>query len=409
MPQPFDVAAVRAQFPILSQSLGARPLVYLDNAASAQKPLAVLEAVRAFDATDYANIHRGVHTLSQRATRAYEAARVAVQRFLHAAHDHEVIFTRGTTESFNLLAWSWGRHNLGPSDAVILSAMEHHANIVPWQLLAQERGFALRVIPVLADGTLDLEAARALLRAPGARLLSVTHVSNALGTVNPVEELIEAAHAVGALVALDGAQAVPHLAVDVQALGCDFYAFSAHKLFGPTGVGVLYGRAELLAQMPPFMGGGDMIERVSFEGTTFAAPPARFEAGTPNITGAIGLAAALAWLQDLDLAGAHAHEAALLADATARLRAIPGIELVGTAPRKVPVLSFTLAGAHADDLGMILDQMGVAVRTGHHCAQPLMAALGVRATARASFAFYNTHQEVEALAHAVQTAARLLT
>lgn len=398
---PFDVERVRADFPLLRQRVAdGRPLVYLDNAATTQKPQTVIDAMSRFYAEDNANIHRGVYDLCERATRLYEGARFTAQRFLNAAEAREIVFVRGTTEGVNLVAQSFCRPRLSPGDEVVVSAMEHHSNIVPWQLVCEERGARLRVIPMNARGELVLDGLEDLL-GPRTRMLAVTHVSNALGTVNPVREIVARAHARGVPVLVDGAQATPHFRVDVRDLGCDFYTVSGHKVFGPTGVGLLYGRLEHLEAMPPYQGGGDMIRSVSFEKTTFAAPPARFEAGTPNIGGAIGLAAALDYVTALDWDAVGAHEGELLAHASEALSAIAGLRIIGTAAQKVGVVSFVLDGAHAHDIGTIVDEDGVALRTGHHCAQPAMEFFGVPATARASFAFYNTHAEIEVLATAV--------
>jgi cysteine desulfurase/selenocysteine lyase len=398
---PFDVERVRADFPLLRQRVAdGRPLVYLDNAATTQKPQKVIDAMSRFYAEDNANIHRGVYDLCERATRLYEGARFTAQRFLNAAEAREIVFVRGTTEGVNLVAQSFCRPRLSPGDEVVVSAMEHHSNIVPWQLVCEERGARLRVVPMNARGELVLDGLEDLL-GPRTRMLAVTHVSNALGTVNPVREIVARAHARGVPVLVDGAQATPHFRVDVRDLGCDFYTVSGHKVFGPTGVGLLYGRLEHLEAMPPYQGGGDMIRSVSFEKTTFAAPPARFEAGTPNIGGAIGLAAALDYVVALDWDAVGVHEGDLLAHANETLSAIPGLRIIGTAAQKVGVVSFVLDGAHAHDIGTIVDEDGVALRTGHHCAQPAMEFFGVPATARASFAFYNTHAEIEVLAAAV--------
>ena len=391
----FDVARVRADFPILHQQVNGRPLVYLDNAASAQKPTAVLDAVRRFDETTYSNIHRGVHVLSERATDAFEQARGKAQRLLHAADPHEIVFLRGTTEALNLVASSFGK-SLEPGDEVMLTWMEHHSNIVPWQMLRDERGVTLVVAPVDDRGELDLDALEKLF-SPRTKVVAVTHVSNALGTVNPIAEIVEIAHRHGAIVVVDGAQAAPHMQVDVQALGCDFYAFSGHKLFGPSGIGVLYGRKELLEKLPPYQGGGSMIASVTFDETRYAKPPARFEAGTPNITGAIGLGAAIDYVEGIGFETITAHEGRLLALATERLSEIPGVRLIGTARRKAAVVSFVIDGVHPHDIGTILDQEGIAVRTGHHCAQPLMMRFNVPATGRASFGLYNTKEEADAL------------
>jgi cysteine desulfurase/selenocysteine lyase len=402
----FDLARVRADFPILGRQVRGRPLVYLDNAASAQKPRAVIDAVARCYGEFYANVERGVHTLSQLATAAHERARETVRRFLNAASAAEIIFVRGATDAINLVAWSYGRQRLGAGDEVLVTALEHHSNLVPWQMLCAERGAVLRVAPIDARGQVELAELERLL-SPRTRIAAVTHASNVLGTVTPLRAMIEMAHRHGAVVLVDGAQAVPHLEVDVQRLGCDFYAFSGHKVYGPSGIGALFGRAELLAEMPPWQGGGGMIEAVSYQHSTYAPPPHRFEAGTPNIEGAVGLAAALDYMARLGLAEAAAWEGRLLARASALLAAIPGLRLVGTAEERVPVLSFVLDGVHPHDVGTVLDGEGIAVRTGHHCAQPLMDRLGVPATARASFAFYNTMEEVEALAAAVERAREL--
>jgi cysteine desulfurase/selenocysteine lyase len=391
-----DVERLRADFPILHQEVHGKPLVYLDNAASAQKPRAVIDSVARFDSTDYANIHRGVHTLSQRATAAFEASRDRVKELLNAADRKEIVFTRGTTESINLIAHSYGRTSLHLGDEIIVSTMEHHSNIVPWQMVCRERGAVLRVIPMSDEGELDLDAYEQLL-GPHTRLVALVHVSNALGTINPVREMIALARAHGVPVLLDGAQAVPHLAVDVQALDCDFYAFSSHKLFGPSGVGVLYGKAALLEAMPPYQGGGEMISAVTFEKTFYKGLPGKFEAGTPNITGVVGLGAAIDYVTAIgfDAIGAWEHE--LLLYATERLGEIPQVRIMGTAREKAAVVSFVVEGIHPHDIGTILDREGIAVRTGHHCAQPVMQRLQVPATTRASFAFYNTKAEVDTL------------
>ena len=405
-PPALDVAAVRAQFPILAERVHGKPLVYLDSAATAQKPLAVLAALDHFYRHDYASVHRGVHLLSQRATEAYEAARVRVARFLGAGDPAEVVFTRGATEALNLVAWSYARPRLSPGDEVLVTEMEHHSNIVPWQIVCAETGARLVVAPVDDRGELRLEELARLL-SPRTRVVALVHVSNAVGTVNPVAEVAALAREVGAAVVVDGAQAAPHLAVDVAALGCDFYAFSGHKVYGPTGIGALWGRRELLAAMPPYQGGGGMIARVSFAGTEYAPAPARFEAGTPNGAGAVGLAAALDWLEGVGLPAVAAHEHDLLVYASELLAGIPGVRLIGTARERAAVLSFLVAGVHAHDLGTILDAEGVAVRAGHHCAQPLMERFGIAATARASFAVYNTREEVEALARGVRRAQQI--
>lgn len=406
MKAPYDVARVRADFPILARRVNGRPLVYLDNAASTQRPRAVLAAVEHYETQLHANVHRGVHTLSQLATDAFEAARERVRRFLNARSTREIIFVRGTTEAINLVAQSWGRTTLKAGDEILISALEHHANIVPWQMTCAATGARLVVAPIDAQGDLVFDEFVRLLN-PRTRLVAMAHVSNALGTVLPIRQVIDAAHARGIPVLIDGAQAVAHEQVDVQALGCDFYCFSSHKLYGPTGIGVLYGREELLAAMPPWQGGGEMIRTVSFTESTWNELPFKFEAGTPHISGAIGLAAAMDYLEALDVTQAAAHENALLQQATAALQEIPGITLHGTARHKAAVLSFTLKGVHPHDVGTILDHEGVAIRAGHHCAMPLMGVLGVTATARASFACYNTTQEVQQLALAVQKARKV--
>lgn len=396
----FDVERVRADFPILARRVYDKPLVYLDSAASAQKPRQVLEAMDLAATQHYANVHRGVHRLSQEATDLFERARERVRRFINAGSADEVIFTRGATEAMNLVAQSYGRAFLQAGDEVILSTLEHHSNIVPWQMLREAIGIEIKVVPIGDDGAFDLEAYERLL-SPRTKLVAVTHVSNALGTVVPVKAVIEAAHAAGALVLIDGCQAAPHVALDVQALDADFYAFSGHKVYGPTGIGVLYGRKRLLNAMPPYQGGGEMIESVSFEKTTYKQAPHRFEAGTPAILEAIGLEAALDYLEALGREAVAAHEAGILAYAHERLAQVPGIRLVGTAPEKASIVSFVMEDIHAHDIGTIVDRMGVAVRVGHHCAEPLMHRLGVASTARASFGLYNTREEVDALAEAL--------
>ena len=399
-----DVARVRADFPALHQQVNGRPLVYLDNAATTQKPQAVLDALLGFYSRDCANVHRGVHALSQRATDAYEGARETVARFLNA-RPREIVFTRGTTEAINLVAYSYGSR-LSPGDEILITELEHHSNIVPWQMLAERTGARLRVAPIDDRGEIILEEFQRLL-GPRTRIVAVAHVSNALGTVNPVEEICRLAHTYGARVLVDGAQAVPHLAVDVRALDCDFYAFSGHKIYGPTGIGVLFGRWELLEAMPPYQGGGDMIRSVTFEKTLYNDPPYRFEAGTPHIAGAIGLAAAIEYVTRLGLEEIRRHEQQLLEAATRALEEIPGVRIVGTAAHKAAVVSFVLDGVHPHDVATVLDHEGVAVRAGHHCAQPLMERFGLPATTRASFALYNTLEEVDALAQAVRRAREL--
>jgi cysteine desulfurase/selenocysteine lyase len=392
----YDVEAVRRQFPVLRETVHGRPLVYLDSAASAQKPQAVIDAERHVYERSYANIHRGVHHLSMAATDAYEKARGKVQRFLGAADRREIVLLRGTTEAINLVAQSYGRGYVGAGDEVLITALEHHSNIVPWQLLCEEKGAALRVAPIDDTGEVDMDAFARLL-SPRTRIVSVAHVSNALGTVNPVRRMTELGHAAGAVVVVDGAQAAPHLAVDVRAIGCDFYAFSGHKVYGPSGVGALYGRAALLEAMPPWQGGGDMIASVTFERTTWNEVPYKFEAGTPNIAGGIALGAAIDWVEGIGLGAIAAHEADLLGYGTEILRSVPGLRLVGTAREKAGVLSFVLDGIHPHDAGTILDYEGIAVRTGHHCAQPVMDRFGIPATTRASLACFNTRGELDVL------------
>ena len=392
----FDVGRVREEFPALRQLVHGKPLVYLDNAATTQKPQLVIDTITRFYQEDCSNIHRGVHLLSERATKAYEDVRLAVQQFINAADPAEVIFVRGTTEAINLVAHSYGRTHVQAGDAVLISAMEHHSNIVPWQILCEERGASLRVVPMNGRGEFLLDEYEKLLT-PRTKLVAVSHVSNALGTVNPVRQIIAMAHEHSIPVLVDGAQAVPHLQVDVQELDCDFYAFSGHKMYGPTGVGVLYGKKRLLEAMPPYQGGGDMISSVTFEKTTYNRLPFKFEAGTPNIAGVIGLGAAIEYLGRISLERVAVHEHYLLAYATERISSLPGVRLIGTAQEKAAVLSFVLEGVHPHDIGTVLDQEGIAVRTGHHCAQPVMQFFGVPATTRASFALYNTEEEVDAL------------
>ena len=390
----------REDFPILQTSLYGKSLVYLDNAATTQKPLSVIEAESHYYRNDNANVHRGIHALSQRATDAYEAARVKVQQFINAESPNEIIFVRGTTEAINLVAQSYGRGRFKAGDEIILSQMEHHSNIVPWQILCEQMGANLRIIPVNNIGELEFEAYNRLL-SPRTRLVAVGHVSNALGTINPVRAIIDLAHSRGVPVLLDGAQAIAHLPVDVQALDCDFYAFSGHKLYGPTGVGVLYAKSALLEAMPPYQGGGDMIRSVSFEGTTYNTIPYKFEAGTPNIAGVIGLGAAVDYIRGIGFDALLVNEHALLTYATEAVGAIAGLRIIGNAHEKIGILSFVLDGVHAHDIGTILDRQGVAIRTGHHCAMPLMERLGIAATARASFALYNTKSEIDKLVAAI--------
>ena len=391
-----DAAALRRDFPILRREVHGRPLVYLDNAATTQKPHCVIEAVAGYYRHHNANIHRGVHWLSETATQAHEEARGKVRGFLNAAKDREIIFVRGATEGINLVAHSYGRRQVGPGDEVLITAMEHHSNIVPWQMLCQERGARLRVAPISDDGELDISAFEKLL-SPRTRLAAVGHVSNALGTINPVRRLVATAHARNVPVLVDGAQAVPHMAVDVRELDCDFYVFSGHKVFGPTGIGVLYGKERLLEEMPPYQGGGDMIRSVTFEKTTYNELPYKFEAGTPDIAGAIGLGAAIDYVRRIGMENIRAHERDLLDYGTRAVEQIPGLRLIGTAREKASVLSFIIDGIHPHDIGTILDREGVAVRTGHHCAQPVMDRFGVPATTRASLALYNTPEDIDAL------------
>ncbi|MBI5506671.1 MAG: cysteine desulfurase [Deltaproteobacteria bacterium] len=391
-----DASSIRVEFPILWQSVHGKPLVYLDNAATTQKPACVLDAVDAYYRCDNANVHRAVHTLSERATVAFEQARAQVARFVGARDSSEIVFTRGATEALNLVASSYGDMVLRESDEVVLTEMEHHSNIVPWQMACARTGATLRVVPIDDRGELDIEAFGNLL-GPRTRIVAVTHVSNALGTVNPVAELVAMAHAAGAKVVVDGAQALPHASVDVAALDCDFYAFSGHKVYAPMGVGALYAKRELLDAMPPWQGGGDMILSVTFEKTLYNVPPYKFEAGTPDVGGAVGLGAALAWLESLGIERVAAHENDLMAYAQQALLGVAGLRVVGTAARKAGVHSFMLEGIHPHDVGTILDHQGVAIRTGHHCAQPVMQHFGIAATARASFAVYNTREDVDRL------------
>jgi cysteine desulfurase/selenocysteine lyase len=397
----YDVHEVRKDFPILHQQVNGHPLVYLDNGATSQKPRSVIDAVRHYYERDNANVHRGVHTLSERATNDYEGARDTAQRFINANHRSEVIFVRGSTEAINLVAQSYGRPRLREGDEIIISTMEHHSNIVPWQMLAGQTGATLKVIPISDEGELDMDAYLQML-GPKTRIVSVVHVSNALGTINPVETIIEAAHDAGAVVMLDGAQAAPHLAIDVQTLDSDFYTFSGHKVFGPTGIGVLHGKRALLEEMDAYQGGGDMIRSVSFEDTTYNELPYKFEAGTPNIAGAIGLGAALAYVSNLGIDAIAAQEQEVLEAAVGLLSEIPGLRLIGTAKHKSGIVSFVMDGVHPHDIGTIVDNEGVAIRTGHHCAMPLMKRYGLAATARASFALYNTCEEAQALATAIE-------
>ena len=400
MPSGFDAERVRADFPILQQQVNGKPLVYLDNGATSQKPQAVIDELVRYYSTENANVHRGVHTLSQNATEDYEGARGKVKRLLNAADDHEIVFTRGTTDSLNIVAQSFGKHSLGPGDEVIVSNMEHHSNIVPWQMLREEKGVVLRVVPIDESGELMMDEYERML-SPRTKLVSITHVSNALGTILPVEQIIGMAHAHGVPVMLDGAQAVPHMAVDVRKLDCDFYVFSGHKIFGPTGIGVLYGKAELLDDLPPVQGGGDMIKSVTFERTIYNDLPYKFEAGTPNIAGAIGLGAAIDYVQSVGYESFASYEDDLLEYGTKALEGIEGLRIIGTAPRKAGILSFVMENVHPHDIGTILDAEGVAVRTGHHCAQPVMQRFQIPATVRASMAMYNTKEDIDALVRAI--------
>jgi cysteine desulfurase/selenocysteine lyase len=403
----FDVRAIRAEFPTLEQEVHGRPLVYLDNAATAQKPRAVLDAIARYYEIDNANVHRGVHTLSERATQAYEDSREMVRGFLNASSTHEIVFTRNATESINLVARAWGDANVRAGDHVLITVMEHHSNIVPWQMLCERTGAILDVVPIDDRGDLVWPEVERLITAR-TKIVAVTHQSNALGTVNPVSEIVRLAHRAGALVLIDGSQAVCHMPVDVRAIDADFYVFTGHKLYGPTGIGVLYGREALLEAMPPFLGGGDMIRTVTLQKSTWNDLPYKFEAGTPHISGAIGLGAAITYVTAIGYEPMAAHEASLVADATTALEAIDGVRIVGTAKRKASVVSFVVDGVHPHDVGTIADREGVAIRTGHHCAQPVMDRFGIPATARASFAMYNTHDEVRALAAAIRRAKTVL-
>jgi len=398
-----DLAKIRADFPILAEQVHGKNLIYLDNAATSQKPRAVIDAIVHYYEHLNANIHRGVHTLSVRATEAHNAARETVRRFLNAESTRDVVFVRGATEAINLVAQTYGRTHVGPGDEVLITAMEHHSNIVPWQILCEEKGAVLTVAPIDDRGQLQMDHFAELI-GPRTKIVAVTHLSNALGTVTPLREMIRLAHEHGVPVLVDGAQAVPHFAVDVQALDCDFYAFSGHKVYAPTGIGVLYGKAALLEAMPPYQGGGDMIRSVTFERTTYNDLPYKFEAGTPDIAGAIALRAALDYLGDLGMENVAAHERELLGYATNAVSAVPGVRLIGTAEERAGVLSFVLDGVHPHDLGTILDRDGIAIRTGHHCAQPVMERFGIPATARASFAVYNTKEEIDALVEGIRAA-----
>lgn len=394
MADKLNIDQIRADFPVLHQQVNKAPLIYFDNAATTQKPKAVIDTLLAYYEQDNANIHRGIHTLAERATTAYELTRKKLASFLNAPSTDQIIFTSGTTAGINLVAQTFGRANVGKGDQIIVSNLEHHSNIVPWQMIAEEKGAEIKVIPVSDEGVLDMEAFKALLN-PKVKLVAVNHVSNAIGTINPIAEIISLAHEVGAKVLIDGAQSVAHLAIDVQALDMDFFVFSAHKLFGPTGVGVLYGKREILESMPPYQGGGEMIKEVSFAGTTYNELPYKFEAGTPNIADVIAFGAALDYIQAIPAESLAAQEEALLAYATQKLQAIPGLRIVGTAPEKIAVVSFVIDGVHPQDIGVLLDKFGIAIRTGHHCAQPLMQRYELVGTCRASFAFYNTLEEID--------------
>ena len=398
----FDVGQVRSEFPILAQQVNGRPLVYLDNGATSQKPRRVIDAIRNYYESDNANVHRGLHALSERATTAYEGVRDTVRAFLNAADRREIVFVRGATEGLNLIAQGWARPRLAPDDEIVITTMEHHSNIVPWQLVCRQTGARLRVAPIHDDGELDMQAFVGLV-GPRTRVVAAAHVSNALGTVNPVREIIDAAHGVGAVAVLDGAQAAPHGAVDVRALGCDFYVFSGHKCYGPTGMGVLYGRAERLEEAEPYQGGGDMIRTVSFEESTWNDVPYKFEAGTPNIAGAIGLGAAVEFMVDLGMDAIAAHERDVLEYATDALGRLDGIRIIGTAREKAGILSFVVEGVHPHDVGTIVDRHGVAIRAGHHCAMPLMKRFRVPATSRASLALYNTTADIDALVESLRS------
>lgn len=403
----FNVNEIRADFPILNESVHGKPLIYFDNGATSQKPNAVIERISRYYSHENANVHRGVHYLSDQATTAYEQARTTIARYINAEHSQEIIFTKGTTDSINTVAFSLGE-TLKPGDEILISGMEHHSNIVPWQMLCERKRTVLKVIPVTPAGTLDLEAFDALL-SERTKLLSIIHISNTLGTINPVEQLIQKAHAVGAKVLLDAAQSIQHLPIDVQSLGCDFLSFSGHKVFGPTGIGILYGKKAVLDSLPPYQGGGDMIEQVSFEKTTYNGLPLKFEAGTPNISGAIALGAAFDYLSSIDLQGAYQHEHDLGTYLRARMKEIPSIRFIGEAPETCSTLSFLIGDLHPFDLGTLLDKQGIAVRTGHHCTQPLMKQFNIPGTVRASLAFYNTTEEIDQFIVAIQRSILLLS
>src|SRR5690606_4020299 len=403
----FDIQKIRKDFPILHRQVNGKPLVYFDNGATSQKPQQVIDVINRYYQHENSNIHRGIHTLSQEATDAYEKARTTVQQFINAKHHHEVIFTSGTTGSINLVASSFGKKHLQAGDEIIISTMEHHSNIVPWQMLCEEKGAVLKIIPISDKGELLMDEFEKLLSSK-TKLVSITHVSNTLGTINPVKEIIKLAKAVGAAILIDGAQAVPHTKVDVQALDCDFYAFSAHKMFGPTGVGILYGKESILNELPPYQGGGDMIKTVTFEKTTYNELPHKFEAGTPNIVGGLGLAAAIDYMNNIGIANIEAYEHELLCYATEKIKQIEGVRIIGEATNKASVLSFLVDGTHPSDIGMIIDKLGIAIRTGHHCTEPLMNRFDIPGTARASFAFYNTKEEIDVFIKALERAVNML-
>lgn len=402
-----NVEEIRKDFPILHRQVNGKPLVYFDNGATSQKPQQVIDVINRYYQHENSNIHRGIHTLSQEATDAYEKARTTVQQFINAKHHHEVIFTSGTTGSINLVASSFGKKHLQAGDEIIISTMEHHSNIVPWQMICEEKGAILKVLPISDKGELLLDEFEKLLSSK-TKLVSITHVSNTLGTINPVKEIIKLAKAVGAAILIDGAQAVPHTKVDVQALDCDFYAFSAHKMFGPTGVGILYGKEAILNDLPPYQGGGDMIKTVTFEKTTYNELPHKFEAGTPNIVGGLGLAAAIDYMNNIGIANIEAYEHELLNYATGKIKQIEGVRIIGEAANKASVLSFLVDGTHPSDIGMIIDKLGIAIRTGHHCTEPLMNRFDIPGTARASFAFYNTKEEIDVFIRALERAVNML-
>ncbi len=403
-----DVDAIRQQFPLLNREVKGRPLVYFDNAATSQKPQSVIDALINYYTSYNANVHRGIHTLAEEATMAFESTRDAAQQFINAESREQIIFTRGTTEGINLVAYTWGRQNIKAGDEIIISSLEHHSNIVPWQILCEEKGAGLKIIPISDKGELLIDEYRNLL-SPKTKLVSVAHASNALGTINPVKQIIEEAHKVGAVVLIDGAQSTVHLDIDVQEMDCDFFVFSSHKLYGPTGIGVLYGKKELLEAMPPFQGGGEMIKEVTFEKTTYNDLPYKYEAGTPNIADAIAFKAALDFVKQIGKENIRKHEEELLQYGTKRLKEIPGLRVIGEAKEKVSVISFIIEGLHPQDIGILLDNRGIAVRTGHHCTQPLMNCFGITGTVRASFAMYNTKEEIDQLVSGLQKAIKMLS